>query len=323
MVHRLDPVIGTVFGVHLWWYGLSYTLGLLNAYLYINRHRDRIGLTQREALDLSLFLAFGVLLGGRVLGVYHQWSLYQAEPRLMPAVWLGGFATHGLIIGGAVGILAFCATARKPFRQIMDALAVPAAVIMGFGRIGNFIDGQIVGSLTDLPWGVDFPYVEGFRHPVVLYDGLKNLLVAGLLVRLSKRNLPPGRLAALFVLLYAALRIPIDLLREYPTTVMGLPGGQTFNVLMTAAGVLLLARNLARKSVAPSPAAAPTADGSGREGLWWRRTVLAALLVGALVIPSDAARDIPAAYGARHPGLEYSPMYPSLNPPTSGAMMRR
>jgi len=314
MVHRIDPVIGTIFGVHLWWYGLSYTLGLFNAYLYITRHRARIGLTRREALDLSLWLAAGVLVGGRILGVYHQWPVYDGRPWLIPAVWLGGFATHGLIIGGAIGILVFCATAHKSFRSIMDALAVPAAVIMGFGRIGNFIDGQIVGSITTLPWGVDFPYTDGFRHPVVLYDGLKNLLVAWLLSRLSKRGLPPGRLAALFVLLYAGLRIPIDLLREYPTTVLGLPGGQTFNVLMAVAGVLLLARNIARGPQAGKPTATGVPTGTAEAGLGWRRVVLAAVLLGALVIPSDAARDIPAAYGDRHPGLEYSRIYPRLNP---------
>ncbi len=315
MVHHLDPILGTVFGVHLWWYGLSYTLGLLNASLYITRHRATIGLTRREALDLALYLTVGVLLGGRILGVYHQWPLYADRPALIPAVWLGGFATHGLIIGGAVGILAFCVRYRKPFRRVMDALAIPAAVIMGFGRIGNFIDGQIVGSVTTLPWGIDFPYADGFRHPVVLYDGLKNLAVAAILSRLSRRGLPPGRLAALFVLLYAGLRIPIDLLREYPTTVWGLPGGQTFNVLMAIVGALLLLRNWMRKpavqaaSTPPQDPAAAVSEG----GLAWRRAVLAILLVAVLVIPSDAARDIPEAYGARHPGLEHSAIYPMLD----------
>jgi phosphatidylglycerol:prolipoprotein diacylglycerol transferase len=316
MVHNIDPVLGTVLGVHLWWYGLSYTFGLLNACLFLTRNRARVGLTRREALDLSLLLAGGVLLGGRILGVYHQWELYEARPGLLPYVWIGGFATHGLIIGGALAVLAFCAAYRKPFREIMDALAVPAAVIMGFGRIGNFIDGHIVGSLTTMPWGVVFPYAEGIRHPVVLYDGLKNLGVAVLLARLSNRGLPPGRIAALFVLLYAGLRIPIDLLREYPTTVWGLPGGQTFNVLMLAAGVLLVVRNWlrarARVAEPPGPAERPDAPAGVEGGLVWRRVLLAVLLIGALVLPSDAARDIPAVYGARHLGLEHSSLYPPL-----------
>ena len=312
MVHAIDPIIGTVLGVHLWWYGLSYTLGLLNAHLYISRHRRRIGLTRSEAIDLSLSLAIGVLVGGRILGVYHQWPLYAERPELLLAVWIGGFATHGLIIGGAIGVLVFCLTHGKPFRPVMDALAVPAAVIMGIGRIGNFLDGQIVGSLTTLPWGIDFPYADGYRHPVVLYDGLKNLIVAWMLSRLSTRGLPPGRLAALFLVLYAGLRIPIDLLREYPTTVWGLPGGQTFNVLMLVAGLLLLARNWLRRAPARASAPAGPAETANEQGGVWKRALLAALLIGALVIPSDAARDIPAAYGARHPGLSHSALYPRI-----------
>ena len=318
MIHRIDPIVGTVLGVHLWWYGLSYTFGLLNAHLSITRHRERLGLGRREAYDLALLLAAGVLVGGRVLGVYHQWPVYRDQPGLMPAVWIGGFATHGLIGGGAVGVLAFCALYRKPFRDVMDALAVPAAVIMGFGRIGNFIDGQIVGSITDVPWAIQFPYADGFRHPVVLYDGLKNLLVAAGLTAVARRGAPPGRVAALFVVLYAGLRIPIDLLREYPTTVMGLPGGQTFNVLMTVAGLLLLARNWMRQPE-DRPSALPlSVDRQSNRGLGWRRALLAAMLLGAMVIPSDAARDIPAEYGIRHAGLEYSTLYPPLKrPPAS------
>ncbi len=311
MTHRIDPVLGTVFGVHLWWYGLSYTFGLLNAWLYITRHRGRLGLARREAADLALLLAAGVLIGGRVLGVYHQWPLYSARPELIPAVWIGGFATHGLIGGGAAGILVFCLARGSPFREVFDALAVPAAVILGFGRIGNFIDGQIVGSVTTLPWGVEFPYAEGVRHPVVLYDGAKNLLVAWWLARLARRDLPPGRLAVLFVILYAGLRIPIDLLREYPTTVMGLPGGQTFNVAMTLAGLALLAVNIVRAPVRVPARAAAGADSPA--GLGWRRAAFAAILLGAMVLPSDAARDVPVEYGQRHHGLEHSWLYPPLD----------
>ena len=122
-------------------------------------------------------------------------------------------------------------------------LAVAAALILGFGRIGNFIDGQIVGSLTSMPWAVRFPEADGFRHPVVLYDGLKNFLLVPVLLEIERRGAPPGRIAALFVFLYAALRIPIDLLRDYPITTFGLPTGQAFNVIMATVGLVLLLKS--------------------------------------------------------------------------------
>ncbi len=311
-VHNIDPIIGTIFGVHLWWYGLSYSLGFLNAHFFFVRRRAELGLSKREACELSLLLSTGVLVGARVLVVNNEWAFYRDHLALIPAIWLGGMATHGLILGGLAGVVAFCVLRRKPMLMMLDALAIPAALILCVGRIGNFIDGQIVGSVTDVPWAVKFPDAEGFRHPVVLYDGLKNLLIVPVLMYARRRGVPPGGLAARFLFLYAFVRIFIDLFREYPLTLLGLPSGQTMNVLMSVAGVALLWRNRRRPM---ARVAVPIAQESVA-GLWWRRALFAAVVLMSMVIASDATRDIPAKYGKRHPGLEYSRMYPPIpNPP--------
>jgi phosphatidylglycerol---prolipoprotein diacylglyceryl transferase len=306
-VHHIDPIIMTIGGVHLWWYGLSYSTGFLNAFLLLRRRRESLGLSERSLYRLVVLLAVGVLVGGRSLVVFsNEWSFYREHRTLIPAVWTGGLATHGLIVGGATGVLAFCVLWKRPFRPIFDVLAVAAAVILGFGRIGNFIDGQIVGSLTSVPWAVRFPEAEGFRHPVVLYDGLKNFLLVPVLLWVERRGAPPGRLAALFVFLYAALRIPIDLLRDYPITTFGLPTGQAFNLIMVTVGVALLLKNWrgqgAGVAATPEPDAPPG----------WLRWAFVALMVVAMMIPSDATRDVPERYGRRHPGLEHSALYPNL-----------
>jgi phosphatidylglycerol---prolipoprotein diacylglyceryl transferase len=308
-VHDIDPVIFSIGGVHAWWYGLSYALGFANACLALRRNARRLGLSAARVYELTLLLGVGVLAGGRAIVVHNEWPFYRDHLPLVPALWLGGLATHGLILGGAVGVLIFCLARRQPFRPIFDALAIPVAVILGCGRIGNFIDGQIVGSLTDLPWGVKFPDVEGFRHPVVLYDGLKNFALVPVLWWVGRRGAPPGRVASLFVLLYAGFRIPIDLLREYPLTLAGLPSGQAVNVAMAAAGVVLVLKNWLMppvlQPVPPARTARPAA---------WHRVAFAALLFFCLVIPSDATRDVPSTYGRRHPGLTHSRLYPQLQP---------
>jgi len=309
-VHDIDPIITSVMGVHLWWYGLSYSLGFLNAHLFLRRRRAELGLPLRAVYDLTLFLAIGVLVGGRSVVVFNnEWSFYREHLSLIPAIWLGGLATHGLIVGGCVGVLFFCLVYRQPFRPILDALAIPAALILGFGRIGNFIDGQIVGSVTDVPWAVQFPRAEGFRHPVVLYDGLKNFMLIPFLLWVRRHNVPPGRLAALFVFLYPALRIPIDLLREYPITLFGLPTGQTFNIVMSIVGGLLLLTNWLRR---PVDARVSAVSAATQGGIGWRRVAFVAVLCATLVIPSDATRDVPAVYGDRHAGLVHSAMYPPI-----------
>ncbi len=308
-VHDIDPIIATVAGVHLWWYGLSYTLGFLNAGWFISRRRADLGLSKREALDLTLLLCAGVLIGGRLVTVFHERAFYREHLSLIPAVWLGGMATHGLLIGGFAGVALFCWMARKPYRPVFDALAIPAAMILAVGRLGNFIDGQIVGSVTGVPWAVKFPSADGFRHPVVLYDGLKNLLLVLILMWTRRQGAPPGRLAALFLFLYAFLRIFIDVFREYPLSLLGLPAGQAFNVFLAAAGLALLARNYLRKTPAAEPAPAPAVGEASRAALTWRRAAFIAWLLFPLIIPSDATRDVPKTYGERHPGLRHSALY--------------
>lgn len=320
--HNIDPVLFSVFGVHCWWYGLSFTLGFLNAHIFLRRNRRRLGVSLAAVYDLTLFLAIGVLAGGRALVVVNnEWEFYHDHLLLIPSIWVGGFASHGLIFGGAAGVLLFCYFYKVPFRNVLDVLAISAAIILGFGRFGNFIDGQIYGSLTDLPWGVKFPGVEGFRHPVVLYDGLKNFLLVPFLLWLRRFNLPPGRLAAVFVIAYAGLRIPIDMLREYPTFTLGLPNGQTLNILMVAAGLIFLAINIFTQRSRPAVPVLPDASAPG--GLVMRKLALIALLILPLVIPSDATRDVPFTYGSRHPGLTHSWMYPDIQPALDAAQAER
>ena len=307
-VHDIDPIVASVGGVHLWWYGLSYAAGFANAHLFLRRARARLGLSLASIYELTICLAVGVLLGGRLVVVFvNEWPFYHQHPALIPALWLGGLATHGLIVGGATGVLVYCWWRHVPFRPVLDALAVAAALILACGRVGNFIDGQIVGSVTSVPWAVRFPYADGFRHPVVLYDGLKNALLIPVLLWVQRRGAPHGRSAAMFLLLYPALRIPIDFFRDYGLERAAT--GQALNVVMASAGVLLLARSLLRQQAPTSPdARVTTAD--DRPG--WRRWAFAVLLAFALVIPSDATRDVPQVYGARHPGLTYSAIYRPL-----------
>ena len=318
-VHHIDPIIGSVLGVHLWWYGLSYTLGFLNAHLYFMRRRGVLGLSVRSVYLLTTLLSLGVLGGGRGLVVFYERAYFIEHPAMVPAVWMGGMATHGLILGGLAGVIAFCLIERRPFLLMIDELAIPAALILGFGRLGNFIDGQIIGATTDMPWAVKFPEADGFRHPVVLYDGLKNLFIIPILMWARSRGVPPAGLAVRFIVLYAGLRIPIDLLREYPATWLSLPTGQTMNIILTIAGVLLWLRNQRRSILTPEESAAAFVRQPPAPPSAWHRVALAAVLLFPLVIPSDGVRDVPARYGARHPGMTHSAIYPPISPgnPTS------
>ncbi len=313
-VHDIDPIIGSLAGVHVWWYGFSYAAGFLEMLVYLLRVRGRLGLTRREVHALTLCVATGVLVGRRFVEVaFDEWPFYREHPHLMPAVWLGGMATHGLLAGAAAGAMLFSYVYRKPLLEIADALVVPGAFLMGVGRIGNFIDGQIVGAITDVPWAVRFPDADGFRHPVVLYDGAKNLLLIPYLLWVRRTNPTPGAMAARFVFWYPFLRIWLDLFRDYPTHRLALGTGQTLNILMVLLGIVLLSRSRLRRLGRLAPRPAPMAPAMDVAPSHLQYAAFALVLIVSLTIPSNWTQDVPSRYGARHAGLTHSWLYPPLD----------
>jgi phosphatidylglycerol:prolipoprotein diacylglycerol transferase len=320
-VHDIDPIIGEIGGLYLWWYGASYSLGFLGAFLWIRRQRHSLRYEMAEVYDLVIALAVGALVGGRAVEVvFYEWPYYGANSWHFPAVWLGGMSTHGVLLGAALGAWLFCTRHDKRFLAMADTLAIAGAYILGVGRIGNFIDGQIAGSVTEVWWAVKFPDLEGYRHPVVLYDGIKNILLVPLLLSIRRFNPPRGVVFGHFILWYGFLRIFVDFFREYRTDLLGLPPGQEFNAIMSLLGLGLIVwayrrRDRARKVIRPGVAASAPIAKSG-SNLWAKRCVFVALIVLPLITPSDWTQDVPARYGERHEGLIYSSLYPRIPTPT-------
>ena len=316
--HQLAPLLFDIAGVHLWWYGLGFTLGFLEIHVFLRRrHNSQPHLSLREVWSLSLFMAIGVLVGGRAVEIaFDEWSFYREHLGLIPAYWLGGMATHGLMLGGAVGAGLFALRYRKSFLLLADTLVIPAAFLMGIGRLGNFIDGQIVGAVTEVWWAVKFPDADGFRHPVVLYDGAKNLLLMAYLIRVRRVNTTPGATGARFVFWYAFPRCFIDLFRDYPTHRLAFGTGQTLNIVMALLGAALLYRSRLRRlgRLKNSLAATRSSGGSlNAAPLASQRIAFICLLAFCLTIPSNWTQDIPSRYGERHAGLEYSWLYPMID----------
>jgi phosphatidylglycerol:prolipoprotein diacylglycerol transferase len=214
-----------------------------------------------------------------------------------------------------IATAAFARMYRKPFLDLADALVVPGALLLGLGRIGNFVDGQIVGSVTHVWWGVKFPDADGFRHPVVLYDGLKNLLLIPYLLRVRRANPTPGAVAARFVFWYASLRIAIDLFRDYPTYRLALGTGQTLNIVMAAAGLVLLVRSRLRRlgRLRERQGATLSAPVFNRPASRLQKTAFACLVLFCLTIPSNWTQDVPARYAERHRGMIRTWAYPPID----------
>ena len=172
---------------------------------------------------------------------------------------------------------------------------------MGLGRLGNFIDGQIVGSVTDVWWAVEFPDAEGFRHPVVLYEGLKNLMLVPVLLWIRRLRPPRGFMLGTYLLGYGFFRTIIDFFREYRMDLWGMPPGQGFNIGMILLGIALIFWSVKKQYPRVNPLANNAVlDGMNidiRKATRTRRFVLRVLLILPLIIPSDWTQDVSSRYG--------------------------
>ncbi|MEJ1161131.1 prolipoprotein diacylglyceryl transferase [Prosthecomicrobium sp. N25] len=260
IVHDFDLEIGRVMGLPIYWYGAVYTVGFLGVFAWFAFRRHRLGWSLRDVLLFSIAMATGIMLGGRIFDILvYELDYYRGAPWQALDWWRGGMASHGVMLGGMTGIFLFCRATGNPFVKTADELSVPAAFVMGVGRLGNFIEGGVIGSVTWVPWAFIYPNVEGPRHPVALYDGGKNLLLVPILA-LVLRRFPAGRGVAMgaFLVLYAGLRFLIDFFRDYEGGWLGIGQGQYFNIVMALVGVGCLVWAFAAERV---PGPKPPPDG--------------------------------------------------------------
>lgn len=232
----IDPIIFSLGPLHFRWYGLMYVLGFLASYYLVRRQIRETGFRQLgdhfENLNMVLILA--VVIGGRLGYVlFYNFSYYLAHPLEIPATWSGGMSFHGACLALIGGGWLFCRRKGIDFWQAADLYAATIPIGIGLGRIGNFINGELFGRVTTLPWGMVFPDGGPLpRHPSQLYESLlEGLLLFALLWTLRRRPWqenhfwPHGSILALFLAGYGCMRIIVEYFRE-PDPQLGLFFGQ-------------------------------------------------------------------------------------------------
>ncbi|HEX2973207.1 MAG TPA: prolipoprotein diacylglyceryl transferase [Tepidisphaeraceae bacterium] len=246
----IDPVIFRLGPLALRWYGLAWVTGFLLAYLLLVRMAKR-GILRMEpdwVGDWVFWAAVATVVGGR-LG---WWLFYHRdpghpEPWYEPiAMWHGGMSFHGGLIGLLTAMFIWARVKRAPVLNLADAMALVVPVGLFFGRIANFINAELVGRPTDVPWGVIFPGESIARHPSQLYEAiLEGPLLLALLWLVYRRWRPvDGRIAALFLIFYGVFRFGIEFTRE-PDVQLGfiafgwLTMGQLLSLVLLPAGALL------------------------------------------------------------------------------------
>ncbi len=222
-----DPVAIHLGPLAVRWYGLMYLLGFL-AGSWAARWRIRtqpwLKWTVEEADNFLTYVVLGVILGGRLGYVlFYKPDYYLAHPFDIIAVWQGGMSFHGGFLGVILGGWLFARRHGRRWLDVTDFVAPLVTFGLGFGRIGNFINGELPGRVTSVPWGMVFPHVDALpRHPSQLYEALLEGLVLGaILLGFSRRPRPTGQISALFLIGYGSFRFLVEFTRE-PDDFLGL-----------------------------------------------------------------------------------------------------
>ncbi len=255
-----DPVAIRLGPLAVHWYGLMYVAGFTAAWYLVRRQLVEAGLwgeaiTPNAYEGLFTALILGVILGGRLGYVlFYNPGYYAAHPLEILFVWQGGMSFHGGLIGTLAAGWFYCQKHALPFWSLADRFCVVTPLGLAFGRIGNFINGELWGRPTDVPWGMVFPHVDAQpRHPSQLYEmALEGLLLFTLLWLTRHRPMPEGARVGWFLIGYAAARIVCEQFREPDPQLGFLFGpvtmGMLLSLVMLAAGIVGLWWSHAREA---------------------------------------------------------------------------
>ena len=251
LIHpQFDPVALSLGPLAIRWYGLMYLLAFA-LFLLLGRQRVKTGpqpgWTVKELDDLLFYGVLGVVLGGRLGYVlFYQPAHFLAHPLEIFSVWQGGMAFHGGFLGVLAAMWLFARKTGKSWLTVTDFIAPLVPLGLGAGRIGNFINGELWGRPSDMPWAVVFPQIDSVaRHPSQLYQfALEGLALFALLWLFSRQPRPTGAVSGLFLIGYGSFRFLVEYTRE-PDSFLGLLAlnlsmGQWLSLPMIAAGMIML-----------------------------------------------------------------------------------
>ncbi|MCL2309081.1 MAG: prolipoprotein diacylglyceryl transferase [Proteobacteria bacterium] len=251
LVHpQFDPVALSIgpFAIH--WYGVMYLLAFA-IFLALGKYRIKKGRHPgwytRDIDDMLFYGVFAIIVGGRLGYVlFYKPAYYFSNPLEIFQLWHGGMSFHGGFIGVLVAVTFLAWRKKRPWLEITDFVAPLVPLGLAAGRLGNFINGELWGRSTNLPWGMIFPQVDDLpRHPSQLYQfALEGVLLFVILWWFSARPKPRGAISGLFLIGYGSFRFLVEFVRQpdsfLPPLALGLSMGQWLSLPMVITGVALM-----------------------------------------------------------------------------------
>lgn len=274
MLHypHFNPVLVSIGPLAIHWYGLMYLIGFIGAWLLARSRADRIGISRQAVGDMIFYGAVGVVLGGRIgYTLFYGMEFLIQDPLWIFRVWDGGMSFHGGLIGVIIAAVLFARRNKLEFMQLCDFIAPIVPVGLGAGRIGNFINQELPGRISNVPWAIDYPkYGPALRHPSAIYQFLtEGVLLFAILWIVSLKPRKRGLVSGLFLLLYGCFRFFTEFFRQ-PDPQLGfiafnwLTMGQLLCVPMVLIGIGLIVWSRKQAVDLPSTTAVNTHTASSK-----------------------------------------------------------
>ena len=248
---NIDPVFLKLGPLEFRWYGLAYLLGIsIGGYLLRKEFSNRLGFNTDDLINFLTYVMLGIFAGGR-LGyiLFYDLSWYINNPFELLAFWNGGMSFHGGFLGAGLSAVIFGIIHKKNIWDLFDVTSVAAPTGLAFGRLANFINGELYGRISDVPWAMVFPGGGPEpRHPSQLYEFFLEgpFLLIIMLFLAKKTSFRNGQLTGFFMIFYGCFRIFVELFRE-PDAHIGflfelITMGQLLSFGMILIGVFFLFR---------------------------------------------------------------------------------
>jgi len=245
----IDPVIFNIGSLEIRWYGLIMALSfLIGSFIAVKLGKKR-NLSKDQVYDFLLYLIPLSIIFARLFHVFvYNFDYYIQNPLQIVQIWKGGVSLFGGLLGALIAALIFSKKRKIKFYDLADVFIIPLSFGIIFGRIGNFINQELYGKITNLPWAIKFDNVEGLRHPTQIYEAIGHLIIFLLLLIIWKKNPKKGFIFYSFIIMYSIFRFFMEFLREDTPFLLGLTITQLLIIPILIISIILM-KNLKKENL--------------------------------------------------------------------------